>query len=373
MRGTQPSAAVIRRNVRCVDALSRADSSPGVRGAKARPRLLAAPDKFRGTAGAPQLCAVIAESGARAGWDAACVAVSDGGDSLLDAFGGANRSTVVSGPLGTPVDAPWRLDGERAVLAMSEASGLRLVAGINDPLGASTRGTGQLVRAAIEAGAREVLLGVGGSATTDGGSGALELLAPFAPLDGSSGVRLVVAADVSTRFVDAARMFAAQKGASPDQIVALTARLERLAEQYRRRFGIDVSPVPGSGAAGGLAGGLVALGAVIRPGFEVVAAHQRLRERISGCQLVVTGEGRLDRGSTAGKAPIGVARLAAEQGVACLIIAGSVASDLDTSALPNGTVVASLVDRFGIETARTDVLQCVATVAREHLAGVGRT
>ena len=143
--------------------------------------------------------------------------MSDGGEGLLDVFGGGNRTTVVTGPLGSPVEAAWRIDRRTAVIEMARASGLVLAGGAegNDPLAATTRGTGELIAKAIEQGARTVLVGLGGSATTDGGLGAIEALgspARLGPID------LQVACDVRTRFVDAAAVFAPQKGATPAQV-----------------------------------------------------------------------------------------------------------------------------------------------------------
>lgn len=139
-------------------------------------RLLALPDKFRGTATAAQLAQAMVRAADGCGWAATSLPIADGGEGLLACFGGANRVTVVSGPLGAPVSASWRLDSGRAVIEMAAASGLGLVTGSNDPLAASTAGTGQLIAAAIDAGAATIVVGAGGSATTDGGHGALDVL-----------------------------------------------------------------------------------------------------------------------------------------------------------------------------------------------------
>src|SRR5690606_36055176 len=145
--------------------------------------------------------------------------------------GGANRTTTVTGPLGEPVDAAWRLDGRTAVIEMARAAGLDLVGGPegNDPVAASTAGVGEAIGAALDAGARRVIVGVGGSATTDGGLAALRALHPLARL---RGVELLVACDVRTPFLDAAPVFAPQKGATPAQVELLRRRLERLAQVY---------------------------------------------------------------------------------------------------------------------------------------------
>jgi glycerate kinase len=326
--------------------------------------LLAAPDKFRGTATAPEVAAAVARAAQRCGWDSDRAPVADGGEGTLDAFGGANRRALVMGPLGDQVEAGWRLDGERAVVEMAAASGLLLVGGPegNDPMAASTHGTGELISAALEAGAKEVIVGVGGSATTDGGLGAVRALEPHRRL---RGVDLVVACDVTLTFVDAAPVFAPQKGASGAQVALLTRRLERLAQVYEGDFGIDVRTIPGSGAAGGLAGGLAAVGARLVPGFDVVAEALELAERLDRAQLVVTGEGFLDEQSFAGKAVGGVVELASRAGVPVLVVAGEV---LDGVAVPDGIEVVSLVERFGRERAMGDVLGCVEEVVVARLA-----
>jgi glycerate kinase len=229
---------------------------------------------------------------------------------------------------------------------------------------ASTYGAGELIAAALDAGARRVLVGVGGSATTDGGLGALRALHPTARL---RGIELVVACDVRTRFVDAAETFSPQKGASPAQVQLLRRRLERLAQVYRDEHGIDVLELEGAGAAGGLAGGLAAIGARLVEGFEVVADEVELWEKVEGADLVVTGEGFLDEQSFEGKVVGGVAELAAEAGVPVVAIAGEV---LDEVA---GRIDAvSLVERFGDERARADTIACVEEVVAGLLAGFRR-
>ena len=176
-------------------------------------------------------------------------------EGTLDAFGGPNRSTRVTGPLHAPVDAAWRLDGAKAVIEMATASGLALAGGRehNDVLGATTRGTGELILEAIEAGAKHVIVAVGGSATTDGGLGAFEALGgtPFAV----AGVTVEVACDVTTTFVDAARLFSPQKGADEAQILQLDERLRSIARRYVSELGVDVRRIHTAGAAGGLAAG----------------------------------------------------------------------------------------------------------------------
>jgi glycerate kinase len=179
--------------------------------------VVAAPDKFKGTATASEVAGAIGRAAVAAGWTADEAPMADGGEGTVEALGGANRTTIVAGPLGDPVAAPWRLARGTAIIEMSAASGLDLVGGGegNDPISASTYGTGELISAALEAGARRIIVGVGGSATTDGGLGALRAMYP---LQRFRGVELVVACDVRTTFVAAATVFAGQKGASPAQV-----------------------------------------------------------------------------------------------------------------------------------------------------------
>jgi glycerate kinase len=332
-------------------------------GAVRAPRVVIAPDKFRGTATAAEVAAAVARAAARAGWRGDAVPMADGGEGTLDALGGPNRTTTVTGPLGDPVVAGWRLAGSTAVVEMAQASGLDLVGGPedNDPVAASTYGTGELITAALDAGARRVLVGVGGSATTDGGLGALRALYPLQRL---RAVELIVACDVRTTFVDAAEVFAPQKGASPAQVALLRRRLERLAQVYREEHGVDVTGLEGGGAAGGLAGGLAAIGADLVSGFEAIADEVGLYDTIEDADLVITGEGFLDEQSFDGKVVGGVAALAAAAGVPVVAVVGEV-FDAVHDRLP----VVSLVDRFGRERALTETVACVEELAGEVLAG----
>jgi glycerate kinase len=324
--------------------------------------VLAAVDKFRGTATARQVADTIARAAERLGHECDRAEVSDGGEGWLDAFGGANRRTMVSGPLGDPVEAPWRLHGDTAVIEMARASGLDLVGGAdgNDPMAASTAGTGELIDAALDAGARRIIVGLGGSATTDGGFGAVRAIRVA---DRLRRVELLVACDVRTTFVDAAPVFAPQKGASPAQVQLLTGRLERLAQVYEEQFHVDVRDVPGAGAAGGLAGGLLAIGGELVAGFDLLADELELARRVAGCDLVITGEGFLDAQSFDGKVVGGVARLAARHERPVVAIAGGVYDDASAR-----IEAYSLVERFGEERARADTLGCIDAVVSGLLA-----
>jgi glycerate kinase len=334
------------------------------------PHLVAAPDKFRGTASAAEAAAAMAGAARQAGWTADEVPMSDGGEGLLDSLGGTPHITTVTGPLGRPVEAEWRtLDdqdpaGPTAVVEMSQAAGRSLIphAHGDDPVRADTTGVGELLLAARDAGARRIVIGCGGSATTDGGRGAVEAVG--SP-DALHGVELVVACDVTTAFTDAATIFGPQKGATPEQVELLARRLHELATRYRTEMGVDVTTVPGAGAAGGLGGGLLVLGAHLLPGFDLVADLVGLPGRLEGADLVVTGEGHLDPPSFEGKVPGGVLRLARalpRPADAVPLPVLCVVGGADRSVLadpPDGMEIRSLVALFGRNRARNETVALI--------------
>jgi len=339
------------------------------------PHLVAAPDKFRGTASAAEVARAAADAARRAGWTADEIPMSDGGEGLLDALGGTPHTTTVTGPLGGPVEAEWHMlagrgdDGPTAVIEMSRAAGRALLPRPrgDDPVRAGTAGVGQLLLAARDAGARHIVIGCGGSATTDGGLGAFEAVGSPEPLHG---VELVVACDVTTPFLDAAAVFGPQKGATSAQVDALGRRLAEVAARYRHETGVDVTGIPGAGAAGGLAGGLVALGARIEPGFALVAGLVGLAGRLERADLVVTGEGHLDPPSFHGKVPGGVLELARSRPApppAVLCIAGGADRALLASP-PEGMEVVSLTARFGRARARGETVALIGQVTAETVA-----
>jgi glycerate kinase len=339
------------------------------------PHLVAAPDKFRGTASAAEVAAAVAGAARGAGWTADEIPMSDGGEGLLQAVGGTRHATTVSGPLGRPIEAEWRMldepgGGRIAVIEMSRAAGRALMPRPrgNDPVRAGTAGVGQLLLAARDAGARRIVIGCGGSATTDGGQGAFDAVGSPAAL---GGIELVVASDVTTPFLDAAAVFGPQKGATRAQVAVLTERLAEVAARYRRETGVDVAAVPGAGAAGGLAGGLLALGARIEPGFAFVAGLVRLAQRMEDADLVVTGEGHLDPPSFEGKVPGGVldlarARSGSGRPLPLLCIAGGTDRGF-LAAPPEGMEVVSLTERFGRERARRETVALIGQVTAEAL------
>lgn len=308
-----------------------------------------APDKFRGTAEASEVAEAMSAVFGGLGIETLSIAMSDGGEGLTQVFSWPERTASVTRCDGGRVNAAYKFDGETAVMEMASVAGLGLVGGPerNDPLRATTRGVGELVKDAVFAGAVRVIVGCGGSATTDGGLGAVEALEPVVRL---KGIDLVAAYDVDIMFAQAATLFSAQKGASPAQVALLERRLEALEGEYLGRFGVDVSTLTGSGAAGGLAGGLAAVGGRLVSGFEIVAEVTGFYEALDEVDLVVTGEGYLDRLSFHGKVVGSVIAAAASKGIPCLVIAGDSDPGIGKSELSTARVY-SLVGLVGEELA----------------------
>jgi glycerate kinase len=324
-------------------------------------KVLAAVDKFRGTATAAQVATAIGHACWQLGHDCVERPLADGGEGTLDALGGANRTTLVTGPLGKPVQAPWRLHRGTAIIEMACASGLLLAGGKekNDPIAATTTGTGELIDAALDLGAKRIIVCLGGSATTDGGLGAVKAIQTPARL---KGVEFVVACDVTTQFTDAAKVFGPQKGASPAQVQFLTTRLEKLVQVYQQNYGVDVSEISGAGAAGGLAGGLAALGAQLVPGFDLVAEEVELDVLLSDIDMVITGEGFMDSESFAGKVVGSMAELASERKIQIAAICGEIHPDVRSHI--NSV---SLVETFGRDEAFARPLHCIEHAALKIL------
>jgi len=326
-------------------------------------RVVLAPDSFKESLGAGEVVAAL-RAGLGEVWpDAEYVEVplADGGegtvDALVDAAAGARRDVRTTDPLGRPVDARVGLlhDGRTGVVECAAASGLGLVEPADRaPERASSWGTGDLVRAVLDAGVDRVVLGLGGSATNDGGAGFLAALgARLLDADGHdvepapgwvgrvrdldlSGlhprlaeVDLDVACDVDNPLLGptgATAVFGPQKGVDDHRAAGLEADLASWAEVLARAVGADHRDVPGAGAAGGLGLAALALGGRLRPGFDVVAEAVSLADRVGGADLVVTGEGRVDAQTLHGKAPAGVVRVAREHGVPCLVLGGCLGS-----------------------------------------------
>jgi glycerate 2-kinase len=285
------------------------------------PLALLAPDKFKGTYSAAEVCALLAPGVEGLGWRARSLPVADGGEgtaaALLAARGGEWRSAVVPDALGRPVRARYALlgDGETAVVEVAAASGLwRIAEGERDALAASSRGTGELILDAARAGARVVIVAGGGSATTDGGQGAIEALGGL-----RDGLRLMVACDVRTTWERAAEVFGPQKGASAAEVEQLAVRLDELAERAPR----DPRGLAMSGCAGGLAGGLWAWHAAeLVPGAALVLDAVGFPAHLAEAALVITGEGRIDGQTLEGKTAGEVAARCQSAGVPCAAVVG---------------------------------------------------
>ena len=328
-------------------------------------RVLAAADKFKGTATAAQVCAAIGHACWALNIDCTEIPMADGGEGTLDVLGGPNRTTRVTGPLGQPVEAAWRLHRGVAVIEMARASGLTLAGGPenNDALNATTQGVGELIDSALNEGAKKIIVCLGGSATTDGGLGAIRAISTPARL---LAVEFLVACDVDTLFVDAAKVFAPQKGATAAQVNMLTGRLEQLAQRYESDYGINVAKIPGSGAAGGLAGGLAALGAKLIPGFDIVAEENGFDEAVKEHDLIITGEGLLDDTSFDGKVVGSVLDYASEAKKRTIAIVGDVDEAMDEKLRAEIEAV-SITEMFGNDMAVQQVLRCIEDAASELL------
>lgn len=336
-------------------------------------RWLVAPQEFKGTLTATEAAAALAE-GLRQGAPGVALDVAplaDGGpgtvEALLAGLGGERVERIVRGPLGAPVRATYGLldSGRTAVIEMATASGLSLLApNERDPRRTSTSGTGELMRAALDGGCERLILGLGGSATNDGGTGALAALgfrfldehgAPLPPggaalkrlarVDASgqhprlSEVELLVATDVTAPLLGpdgASRLFGPQKGADEATVAGLEAALARFAEVVAP----GLASAPGAGAAGGFGYGLLALaGGRLISGYEMVARTLRLPKRLAAAEVVLTGEGRFDRQTALGKGPGALAREARALGRYTVMFAGVVAPDVDPNASPFNEVV----------------------------------
>ena len=323
-------------------------------------KIVIAPDSFKESLSAPDVAQAIGQ-----GWlsvypkaEIVSCPMADGGegtvDAVLAATGGERRELTVQGPLGSPVKAHWGWLADRtAVIEMAAASGLHWVpSDQRDARVTSSYGTGELIRAALDAGAERIILGLGGSATNDGGSGLLRALG-VRFLDAEGGdlpeggaalatleridlsaldarlqqVQVEVAADVDNPLCGprgASAVFGPQKGASPEQVEELDAALAQLGSVVTQALGEDFTQVPGVGAAGGLGFAAKAFfGAGFRPGIELVAELSGLSDAVQGADLVITGEGRLDAQSLHGKTPMGVAKVARAAGVPVIALAGS--------------------------------------------------
>ncbi len=376
-------------------------------------RILVAPDSFKGSLTAAEAAAAMGR-GVRAALPGAAVyplPMADGGEGTVDALvaatGGERLTSLVRGPLGDQVSANWGLlgDGETAVIEMAAASGLLLVPPERrDPRVTSTYGTGELLLHALDRGARRIIIGIGGSATNDGGAGMLQALgARLLAADGSelppggaallaldrielSGLNprltqaeLLVACDVTNPLTGpqgASAVYGPQKGATPEMVALLDRALTRWADLMAAQTGRDVRDLPGAGAAGGLGAGLIGfLAATIRPGIDLVGEAAGLDRLLAQVDLVLTGEGRTDGQTLSGKVPLGVARRAAAQGVPVVVISGALTAD---AALLHDRGIAALLSTadgpLSLEAAMAQAAELLerATAEAVRLIGLGR-
>jgi len=373
MRGLRRNGRGRSGNLRVYEPRSKAKASAAVR--KLRLKIVLAPNALKGSCTASAAAAAMAAGIARVLPDADLVQVpvADGGDGLADVvthvLSAQPHRYRVSGPRFDPLDAElaWLADSRTAVIEMALASGLALLAETEpDPARTTTLGTGELMRHAMELGAEKLVVGIGGSATNDGGIGMARALGyrfrdvagePVLPVgDNLALIERIDAVGVDARLADlrieaicdvdnpltgpngAAHVYGPQKGAGPEQVALLDAGLAHLADLIQRDLGVDVRDIPGAGAAGGLGAGLLAFcGAELRPGAEVVLELVALDRHLVGADLVLTAEGRIDAQTRFGKAPGAVAAHAARLGVPCIAIAGSI-GDNSTSLHDAGIV-----------------------------------
>lgn len=370
-------------------------------------KIVIAPDSFKESLTAPEVAAAI-EAGFREVFpDAEYVKLpmADGGEgtvaALIAATGGRQCEAGVTGPLGGRITARYGLsgDGTTAIIEMAAASGLALVPPARrNPLVTTSRGSGELITAALDSGARHLVIGIGGSATNDGGAGMLQALG-VQLLDGNGreigpgGVslaglvridtagldsrlakcRIEVACDVTNPLTGAngaSEVYGPQKGATPEMVATLDNNLRHFAACIRTELGIEVETVPGAGAAGGMGAALLAfLGAQLRPGIDIVMEAAGLDAAVRDADLVITGEGRIDSQTVQGKAPIGVARVAKRYGRPVIAIAGSVAGDAGVVHQHGIDAVFSVLCRVGtLEEAMAQAAENVRVTARNVAA-----
>lgn len=335
--------------------------------------VVVAPDSFKGSLTSVQVAAAF-----RDGWlrarpkDTVLLApLADGGEGTLEAIAGAGgwewQVAAVADPLRRPIPARWlrSTDGRQAIVEMAEASGLsRVAATERDPVGATSLGTGELMLAAVGAGVSDIVLAIGGSATTDGGAGILEALGAtvegageaLVTLDGLDprlgAVDLRLACDVSNPLLGdrgAAATYGPQKGASPRQVVELDARLGSWADRLEAATGRHERDTPGAGAAGGVGFGLLCLqdrfrSFALRPGVDLVMEATGFDDKLAQANLVITGEGRIDAQTAFGKTALGVARRARDAGIPCIAVGGGVTPE-GIDALAGLAVVVPVAER----------------------------
>jgi glycerate 2-kinase len=346
-------------------------------------KIVIAPDSFKGSLTAKQVGDAIAAGVRKALPDSDIVIkpMADGGEGtlqcLVDATGGKILQATVKNPLGRQITVEFGIlgDGKTCVIEMAAASGLYLIdASERNPLVTTTYGFGQLIKAGLDLGCRRFILGIGGSATNDGGAGMLQALG-FALLDGdgqplafgggelhkleridssSADPRLsecvfTIACDVDNPFVGpngASHVFGPQKGATPEMVKLLDDNLRHFADVIEQTRGIAIHDLPGTGAAGGVAGALLAfLNGELKSGIQIVSETTRLAEAMEGADLVFTGEGQVDHQTAQGKTPCGVAKLAQQRGIPVIVLAGSIGTGIEALYKHGVTAVASIINK----------------------------
>lgn len=377
-------------------------------GRRDRLRVLLAPDSFKGSLSSVEVTRALAEGWARArpGDELVLAPLADGGEGTLAAIaetgGWEWQECPAHDPLGRPLTAHWLLsnDGKRAAVEMAEASGLsRLPEGEpRSPIAATSEGTGEILQAVLDAGVRHILMGVGGSATTDGGSGLLHALGVWyrgggklaGPIPDLAAIDLAaldprlaeldlrIACDVTNPLLGeegAAAVYAPQKGAWPEDVATLDAWLAHYANLLELASGTRARDIPGAGAAGGTSFGLLCLARRMHsfelvPGIDVVMEETGFNDRLATADLVITGEGRIDEQTAFGKTALGVARRASAAGVPCLAIGGAVTTEGRATLAGQGTASVSVLDRpMPLEEAMGRAAQLVAA-ASERVARV---
>lgn len=335
-------------------------------------RILLAPDSYKECMDAACVAAAMADAvrQVRPEWETVEMPLADGGEGTVDvlvrALGGQLLSRTVTGPLGQPVEAFYGVAGDVAILEVAAACGLGLVPPERrNPLLTTTQGVGELLLAALEQGCRHIVIGLGGSATCDGGAG---MLSVPGLVERAAEADIEVLCDVDTPFIGpkgAARVFGPQKGATPEQIVILEERMVRQAGRILQETGIDITGIPGAGAAGGLGGALMAsLGAELVPGADKVMELSGFNHILEGCDLIVTGEGKSDSQTLAGKVPLAVLRKS--KGIPVALISGRI-EDLDALSQAGFRYLAEATPRslplqeaLRTETARHNLQQAVS-------------
>lgn len=335
--------------------------------------VLFAPDSFKGSLTSVQVATALAAGWMRArpGDTTRLCPLADGGEGTLEAIAAAGgwswQTAEVHDPLGRPIEARWlrSITGSRAVIEMAQASGLsRVEPAERDAVAASSMGTGEVIRAALDSGVTSIVLGIGGSATTDGGAGLLRSMGADADRDEAranlddldprlGGVDLAVACDVTNPLLGptgAAAVYGPQKGASAEDVVELDRRMSFFADALEAAAGRYVRDTPGAGAAGGVGFGLLAIADTcasfgLRPGVDLLMEATDFDARLAQADLVITGEGRIDAQTAYGKTALGVARRAAAAGVPCIAVGGGVEPEGIEALAAVGAVTVSVSER----------------------------